>query len=883
MRILLLEEDQKTGGDLKAQLDAEGFECLHLNQYSKATLAWETTPHISIIVISNATEADLRFIQVLRQYKPYVFLCCITHETNHNAFFSHGADQVALAGNFPELLSKIGSIARTHHILNQSPNSGSKEVENLQHLNLNTGLAFVEQDKGLYQELLGVLMDTLQPIRAQMEQLTPEMATELRTNTQSLGTEKLNYWLSNTLYHNELLDISEDYKTKQAQHYAFLIDNLVKEIDLLTSTEFFEGEKVTQENALASARILLVEDLIHNRILVQQIFKKHGPSITEAVHGEDAVEKWESDGPFDLILMDMNMPVMDGFEATMAIRRLELEKGLPAAPILALTALAMRGDRDKCLEAGCSDYMPKPLEPRQLIQVCTQMISKRKIDLKPTPKKERWWRVQKVAIYTKNLKFKHVLNHYLSLLNLECRNFETPEELLSKIQEKNIDLVFFDCADQLDFCFFLKTHYPTQELCLLLSQGTKSKYSANLPNAISFPFSQEQLKNRIGYHSHKILETEQNQAFIKDLEELKSIKNVSNLSETKELTHGQIAVWQKTFRKIGGDLVLCHRFNLHGRLGFIMADVSGHDLQSGYTANWFAGLVEGVWGNKSQPIELIQYLNQLFTHGYEEEDKRYVCALALLWDPLRGRLEYANAGIPGGIFTKIDQDEVKYIDWKGPPIGMFDEDHFFDYGEIDFNEGDRLFIATDGVLENIPNDVIVSLSQDQKNTQEALDRIVDFVLRSMEIKDDLTIAVFDPQKPLLKTDAYRNSITGEEASSGEELDRICKYLESAGATNYDWPMISVAIKEALLNAAEHGNKNHLALPIDIDAELTDRPSLKITISDRGSGFDLGFEKKRIQSEGQLRIQGRGIEIMEHVAEKVNFTGGSIEIEFLPQG
>ena len=882
MKILLLEEDQKTGEELKDRLDAEGFETLHVNQYSKATLAWESTPQIKILIISNATQADLKLIQVLRQYKPYVFICCITYETDHSSFFTHGADQVAQGGVFPELLNKIGSIARTYHILSHSPPSQDTGVENLQHLNLNAGLAFVEQDKGLYRELLGVLMDTLQPIKAQMSQLTPEIANELRTNTQSLGTEKLNYWLANTLYHSNLFEISEDYQVKLAQHFAFLLENLEKEIELLTSTEFFDGEKATQEDALGSARILLVEDLIHNRILVQQIFKKHGPEIIEAVHGEDAVEKWEESGPFDLILMDMNMPIMDGFEATKAIRKLEIEKGLPEAPILALTALAMRGDRDKCLEAGCSDYMPKPLEPRQLIQVCTQMISHRVVELKPAPKKERWWRVQKVAIYTQNLKFRHILTHYLLQLNLECRNFETPEELLAKIQEKNIDLVFFDCADQMDFSFFLKMHYPAQELCLLLSQGTKSKYSANLPNAISFPFSQEQLKNRIGYHSHKILETEQNQAFIKDLEELKTIKNVSNLTETRELSHGQISVWQKTFRKIGGDLVLCHRFNLHGRLGFIMADVSGHDLQSGYTANWFAGLVEGVWGNKSQPIELIQYLNQLFTHGYEEEDKRYVCALALLWDPLRGKLEYANAGIPGGILTKIDQDEVKFIDWKGPPIGMFDDDHYFDFGEIEFNAGDRLFIATDGVLENIPNDVIVSLSKDQKNTQEALDRIVDFVLRSMEIKDDLTIAVFDPQKPPLLGNAYRNSISGEEASSGEELDRICSYIESASDRQYDWPMISVAIKEALLNAAEHGNKNHLALPIDIDVEITDRPSLKVTISDRGSGFDLSFEKKRIQSEGQLRIQGRGIEIMEHVADRVNFIGGSIEIEFLPQ-
>ena len=880
MKILLLEKNQEAAEKIKTVLNGEGYEIIHMPEHSQAGFAWEQSPHIQVIIFGGATNEELPLIETLRQYQPYTFLCCITSEPQ-SPFYTSGADQVCLPDDPVDLVCKIGTIVRSQHLLTTCQKNREIKTEYLQVINLNKGLTFVDNDKSLYLELLEVLLDTLKPLQSDPTQLTILVARELQSNADSLGAEKLHYWLINSIFHHEFLNLSEQTVSNQQQSLGQLFTQLQNEINLLTKAGFFVKETKAAEDILSTSRILLVEDLIHNRILVQQIFKKHKPEIIEAVQGEDAIEKWEESGPFDLILMDMNMPVMDGFEATKAIRQKEIDKGLEKAPILALTALAMRGDREACIAAGCSDYMPKPLEPRQLVQTAKNMLSHRKRAPISLIKKEKWWKVQKAAILTDNLKYRFILESHLKSLNLEFTHCESEDTLLLMIKEGNLDLVFVDASKQMELCFFIKMHYPNQEICLLLSNQHTSRFSADLPNALNYPFSLDQLKNRIGYHSHRMLETEQGQSFTKELEELKTIKNISNLSETQKLSRGQISVWQKTFRKIGGDLVLCHQFNLHGRLGFIMADVSGHDMQSGYTANWFAGLVEGVWGNKSGPIELVQYLNQLFTHGYEEEDKRYVCALALLWDPIRNKLAYANAGIPGGILTKIEDTEVKYIDWKGPPIGMFDEDHLFDSGEIDFGTGDRLFIATDGVLENIPNEVIVSLSKGQKSTQETLDRIVDFVLRSMEVKDDLTIAVFDPQVPTLPEGSYRSCITGEEASGGTELDNIGNFITNNSSNTYDWPMISVATKEALLNAAEHGNKNHLALPIDIDVELTEKPSLKITISDCGSGFDLNFEKKRIQEEGQLRIQGRGIEIMEHVASSVTFTGASIVLEFAP--
>jgi len=81
-------------------------------------------------------------------------------------------------------------------------------------------------------------------------------------------------------------------------------------------------------------------------------------------NGQEALEQVKQQ-KYDLILMDMQMPVMNGFEATQKIRQLEEYKD---TPIIALTAFAMKGDREKCLDAGATDYIPKPIDSQEFIQ-----------------------------------------------------------------------------------------------------------------------------------------------------------------------------------------------------------------------------------------------------------------------------------------------------------------------------------------------------------------------------------------------------------------------------------------------------------------------------------------------------------------------------------
>jgi two-component system sensor histidine kinase/response regulator len=117
----------------------------------------------------------------------------------------------------------------------------------------------------------------------------------------------------------------------------------------------------------ASLRILLAEDNAVNQLLASRLLEKRGHSVVVAGNGREALEALEK-GRFDLMFMDVQMPVMDGFETTAAIRKKEDGSGI-RLPIVALTAHAMKGDREKCLAGGMDGYLTKPIRPQELDEV----------------------------------------------------------------------------------------------------------------------------------------------------------------------------------------------------------------------------------------------------------------------------------------------------------------------------------------------------------------------------------------------------------------------------------------------------------------------------------------------------------------------------------
>ncbi|MGH9561551.1 MAG: response regulator, partial [Terracidiphilus sp.] len=133
----------------------------------------------------------------------------------------------------------------------------------------------------------------------------------------------------------------------------------------------------TEEQTLApqgakGIRVLLTEDNPVNRKLATALLEKHGYAVSVAENGREALDALKQE-KFDLVVMDLQMPVMDGFEAIRAIRAAELRGG-GHLPIVALTAHAMQGDRERCLEAGADDYVTKPIRTADLFAAIERIM-----------------------------------------------------------------------------------------------------------------------------------------------------------------------------------------------------------------------------------------------------------------------------------------------------------------------------------------------------------------------------------------------------------------------------------------------------------------------------------------------------------------------------
>ncbi len=138
-----------------------------------------------------------------------------------------------------------------------------------------------------------------------------------------------------------------------------------------------QGVVASENFPTMHGHILLVEDNLTNQLVVEGVLEQANYRISTAHNGREALDMLRRSPGFDLVLMDCQMPEMDGFAATARIRQGEAGAALAGIPIIALTANAMRGDREKCLQAGMNDYLSKPIDATLLVQMIERYVYQR--------------------------------------------------------------------------------------------------------------------------------------------------------------------------------------------------------------------------------------------------------------------------------------------------------------------------------------------------------------------------------------------------------------------------------------------------------------------------------------------------------------------------
>ncbi|MDF1663962.1 MAG: response regulator [Planctomycetota bacterium] len=195
-------------------------------------------------------------------------------------------------------------------------------------------------------------------------------------------------------------------------------------------------------------RLLLVEDHPINRKLMNQLLKRRGiPSYGVAKHGQEAIDLFRENS-YDLILMDCQMPVLDGYQATEAIRSLEIERGQDRTPIVAMTANALKGDRDQCLKVGMDDYITKPIQEKEIDRILEEYLPKLESSVEPLNDKQGLSIEQaalKALVVEDNPTNRMIVRSLLLKNQIDYDEAENGAVAVNKSDLKRYDIILMDC------------------------------------------------------------------------------------------------------------------------------------------------------------------------------------------------------------------------------------------------------------------------------------------------------------------------------------------------------------------------------------------------------------------------------------------------------
>ncbi|MBF0224397.1 MAG: response regulator [Desulfobacterales bacterium] len=637
-----------------------------------------------------------------------------------------------------------------------------------------------------------------------------------------------------------------------------------------------------------SFKILIVDDNPYNRQLISAFIEAEGFNVIEASNGKDAIEKVNKDN-FKIIFMDLLMPKMDGFEATSKLRKM----GYKGA-IIAVSALNLSQDRQRSFDSGCDEFLPKPIlrqDLKLILNKYSKITDSHQQKIEATKQISKKYDSNKLLLVEEDEIIREYYKNFFLSLGFNVIEIEKGSSAWEKIKGKNADFdivvtnVFTSDIDGLGLLTIIKREYPNilvfiytesfdQDIFQMAVQQGVDGIIPHTKLEISFV---EMLDSAIFQAQNKGLKTQ----FAASAKQIRKVQSqlidfgCENKKCLCDIAHSSIY-------DAGGDIVRCKLFNLEGRCGIILADVAGHDVMSSYMSAIFLGILMSLWDSNSDPKNLLKAINtELIKLGYNNS---HICLTSVLWDKIRGRLKIASAGNPECILISFKDNgtyTLEAVTGGGMCLGLLENDELFSYDEIEFNQNQALIVFSDGFesedLLNLLLSGAIKVSQDK--IEGLPQNIMDEFVKKYGQKDDMIIFAISGKKI-----GNENKLNYSFNSDFSEVDKACEWLSSQLTSSIipdgkDVDFILFAVREALLNSVEHGNKHNKDSYVDISV-YPDKEKLVINISDEGKGFDLGKNIEYSKTQDGFQIGKRGLALIDSVADKISLYGGTLTLTFL---
>ena len=368
-RVLVIEDDYATSKLLSNYLNKWGYVPVIVNSAEQTLKIIEKENFLSILMDIELPDSNgFELLKILRENKATkntpVIVCSVEPE-QQKAFLMGAVEYFVKPINYKFLVEVLQSykLKRDSNILIVDDDVPTLNLlkESVEQLGFN---AIAEAHSSRVAGIISNLDLDLAIIDLEMPELSGYDLIKNLKSDPKFGRLPIIIYTGKENYQDELKNIDgmfEELLLKKSVNIEELSDTIsamIKRYEEPSKPEDLLDKKDT-------IKILLVEDYKHSQIIVTRLLKKNNfDSIVVVENGAEAIEQVKKQ-KFNLILMDMQMPVMNGFEATEKIRQLPDYKN---TPIIALTAFAMKGDREKCLEAGATDYIPKPIDSQEFIE-----------------------------------------------------------------------------------------------------------------------------------------------------------------------------------------------------------------------------------------------------------------------------------------------------------------------------------------------------------------------------------------------------------------------------------------------------------------------------------------------------------------------------------